>query len=111
MTAQQGPVSAALKPKSIAIYRRGSAWVPGRALRDQPTLLEHGRFLAGLERSGRAVHAGPAHHLGNVPEHDPIGLASFAVSAEEAREVVRDDPGLRSGLLDCEVLPWHVADP
>jgi hypothetical protein len=50
-----------LKPLSIAIYRRGPAWVDGRKLRDQATLLDHGRFLAALERSGQAVHAGPAH--------------------------------------------------
>ena len=41
-----------LKPLSIAIYRRGTAWVEGRELRDQETLLDHGRFLAALERHG-----------------------------------------------------------
>jgi len=41
-----------LKPLSIAIYRRGPAWVEGRKLRDQETLVDHGRFLAALERHG-----------------------------------------------------------
>jgi hypothetical protein len=32
-----------LKPLSIAIYRRGPAWVDGRNLRDQATLRGRGR--------------------------------------------------------------------
>jgi hypothetical protein len=99
-----------LKPLSIAIYRRGPAWVDGRKLRDQPTLLDHGRFLAGLERTGQAVHAGPAHLLDKVPDTDPIGLASFPCGPAEAAALLRDDPGLISGLLLCDVFPWHVAD-
>jgi hypothetical protein len=99
-----------LKPLSIAIYRRGPAWVDGRKLRDQATLLDHGRFLAALERSGRAVHAGPAHRLDEVPVTDPIGMASFPCAPAEASALLRDDPGLVSGLLLCDVLPWHVAD-
>jgi hypothetical protein len=99
-----------LKPLSIAIYRRGPAWVDGRTLRDQPTLLDHGRFLAGLERAGQAVHAGPAHLLDEVPDADPIGLASFPCGPAGASALLFDDPGLVSGLLLCDVFPWHVAD-
>jgi hypothetical protein len=43
------------KPRSIAIYRRGPAWIRGRELRNQPTLLDHGRFLAKLELSGLLI--------------------------------------------------------
>jgi hypothetical protein len=71
-----------LKPLSIAIYRCGPAWVDGRRLRDQETLLDHGRFLAALERSGQAVHAGPAHRLDEVPATDP--MASFPCAPAEA---------------------------
>ena len=99
-----------LKPLSIAIYRRGPAWVDGRRLRDQENLLDHGRFLAGLERTGRAIHAGPAHRLDEVPGTDPIGMASFPCGPDEASALLLDDPGLISGLLVGDVLPWHVAD-
>ena len=99
-----------LKPLSIAIYKRGPAWVDGRKLRDRETLLDHGRFLAALERSGQAVHAGPAHRLDEVPVTDPIGMASFPCAPAEASALLRDDPGLISGLLLCDVVPWHVAD-
>jgi hypothetical protein len=98
------------KPLSIAISRRGPAWIEGTALRDQPALLDHGRFLAALEQSGRAVHAGPVHRLDEVPAADPIGIASFPGDAEATRLLLRDDPGLVSGLLLCDILAWHVAD-
>jgi hypothetical protein len=98
-------------PRSIAIYRRGPAWVDGTPLRMQQSLLDHGRFLAELERSGRAVHAGPNHRLDDVPLSDPIGVASFPCDAHETEGLLEDDPGLRSGLLICDILPWHVADP
>jgi hypothetical protein len=45
------------KPGSIAIYRRGPAWITGKKLREQPSLLDHGHFLAGLERTHQAIHA------------------------------------------------------
>jgi hypothetical protein len=92
------------------IYRRGPAWVAGRALGDQPTLPDHGRFLAGLERTGRAVHAGPAYRLDEIPGADPIGFASFPCGTSEARELLLTDPGLVSGLLVCDIIAWHVAD-
>jgi hypothetical protein len=98
------------KPASIAIYRRGPSWIDGRALRDQPTLLDHGRFLAELEQTGRAVHAGPMYHLDVVAAADPIGIASFPGDVDAARLILRDDPALVSGLLLCDILAWHVAD-
>ncbi len=97
-------------PLSIAIYRRGPAWIDGRTLREQPSLLDHGRFLAELERTGQAVHAGPNHRLDEVPRADPIGVASFPCGAPETASLLTADPGLVSGLLLCEILPWHVAD-
>jgi hypothetical protein len=45
-----------------------------------------------------------------VPDTDPIGLASFPCGPAEAAALLRDDPGLISGLLLCDVFPWHVAD-
>jgi hypothetical protein len=99
-----------LKPLSIAIYRRGPAWVDGRKLQDQETLLDHGRFLAGLERTGQVVHAGPAHRLDEVPITDPIGMASFRCGPAEVSALLRDDPALISGLLLCDIVAWHVAD-
>lgn len=89
----------AQKPRSIAIYRRGLAWVDGRELGTQPTLLDHGRFLAALERSGQAIHAGPAHRLNDVPASGPIGLVSFPCDPDDVQALLRDDPGLLSGLL------------
>lgn len=97
------------KPQSIAIYRRGPAWVDGRKLGDQVTLLDHGRFLARLERAGQAIHAGPAHRLDEVPAGDPIGLVSFPCGPAEVPALLRDDPALVSRLLECDILPWHVA--
>jgi hypothetical protein len=97
-------------PRSIAIYRRGPAWVAGTRLVDQPSLLDHGRFLQKLEQTGQAVHAGPNHRLDEVPSRDPIGMVSFPGEVSETQDLLRDDPGLLSGLLICEVLAWHVAD-
>jgi len=85
-----------LKPLSIAVYRRGPAWVEGRKLRDQETVLDHGRFLAALERSGQAVHAGPAHRVDEVPVTDPIGMASFPCAPVEASGV-HADPAAMEG--------------
>jgi hypothetical protein len=98
------------KPRSIAIYRRGPAWIDNRKLQDQPTLLDHGRFLARLERAGQAIHAGPAHHLDEVPSSDPIGIVSFPSAPADVPALLRDDPALISGLLLCDIFAWHVAD-
>lgn len=98
-------------PLSLAVYRRGPGWIPGISLREQPGLLDHGRFLARLERTGQALAAGPAHLLDEVPgAQEPIGFVSFPVPPDEARQIVADDPGLTSGLLQCEIRDWHVAD-
>jgi hypothetical protein len=99
-----------LQPRSVAVYRRGPAWVDGTALRDQPSLLDHGRFLAALERTGRAVHAGPMYRLSEVPGADPIGMASFPCDTAATSLLLQDDPGLVSGLLVCDILAWHVTD-
>jgi len=92
------------RPRSLAIYRRGPAWIDGRKLRDQATLLDHGRFLASLERSGQVIHAGPAHYLDEVPAADPIGMVSFPYPVTGVPALLRDDPGLTSGLLRCDVI-------
>lgn len=96
-------------PQSIALFHRGQRWVDGLQLQDQPSLLEHGRLLASLERSGHAIHADPVHRLDDVPWSDLIGVASFAVEVDVARSLLREDPALRSGLLTCEVIAWFVS--
>jgi hypothetical protein len=69
VTAQPADIDtmAEAKPRSSAIYRRGPAWIQGRELRNQPTLLDHGRFLAKLEQARSAVHAGPMYRLDEGP--------------------------------------------
>lgn len=99
-----------LRPRSIVIYRRGPGWADGEKLRDQVGLLEHGTFLARLEQTGRAVHAGPLHHLDDVPITDPIGIASFPCEISEISSILAGDPALISGLLVYDGYPWHVAD-
>jgi hypothetical protein len=37
-------------------------------------------------------------------------MTSFPGEVSETQDLLRDDPGLLSGLLICEVLAWHVAD-
>jgi hypothetical protein len=95
-------------PRSIAFYRRGQRWVDSLPLRDQPSLWQHGRFLADLERRGLALHAGPVHRLDDVTRSDLIGVASFTVDADAARLLLRDDPALMSELLACDVVAWFV---
>jgi len=63
-----------------------------------------------IEHRGQAIHAGTAHHLDEMPTNDPIGFCSLPGPESSSREVLRDDPALRSGLVLCELLPWHVAD-
>ena len=94
--------------RSVAIYRRSASWRPGVSLREQASLLDHGAFLMGLEKAGTVEHAGPCHRLDAVPTDDPIGIATFTVSVADTRAIVADDPGIRSGLLDCEIVPWYV---
>jgi hypothetical protein len=96
------------KPRSLAIYRRGPAWVEGKKFRDQPTLLEHGRFVAELESTGEAIHAGPVYRLDEVPEREPIGMVSFPGEPADAAALLHDDPALISGLLQCDIVDWHV---
>jgi uncharacterized protein len=64
---------------------------------------EHLAYLATLARAGKLVAAGP---FSDQPDESLRGLCFFATSAEEARELAAQDPAVRAGRLEAEVMTW-----
>ena len=65
----------------------------------------HLAHLADLQESGEMLAAGPVSGEGDVRIR---GLCLFAVDAARATALMAEDPAVRAGRFDVQVLPWHV---
>lgn len=65
----------------------------------------HLRHLAALHESGQLLAAGP---LPGEPRRRFRGLNIFGTGPEEARSLAEQDPAVRAGQFELEVLPWVV---
>lgn len=65
---------------------------------------EHLNFLAGLHESGKLLAAGPLVD----PDRKVRGLSLFKCDAEEARALAEQDPAVRAGVFEVQLLPWLV---
>jgi uncharacterized protein YciI len=85
----------------LLIYRPGPAWLAGKPVADQP-LREHGRYMLGLYVRGSMKLAGPL-------MDDAGGAVLLLVPNEsEARDVVANDPAVKTGVLVPELHPWKL---
>jgi uncharacterized protein YciI len=65
----------------------------------------HLSYLAALHESGRLLAAGP---LPGEPRRRFRGLNIFGTGPDEARSLAEQDPAVRAGQFELEVLPWLV---
>jgi hypothetical protein len=92
-------------PYFIATNVAGPTWVPARAMRDQDGWAEHAAFVNGLMRDGFVVLGGP---VGDGHPHRAI-LIVVSKDEESARDRLKVDPWIRSGILELERLePWSI---
>ena len=97
--------SMARTPKAIRVvvrWRAGPAWTSG-APEDQDGWEEHAQFIDGLIERGIFVMGGP--YADNSGSHTLLE----GVSADEARELVLQDPFVANGVFELEdVRAWNV---
>ena len=81
----------------------GPSWVKGLPSRQQPLWDEHAVFMDSLFAAGRIVFGGP------YADHSRVLLVVEARNADEASELLRDDPWATSGILvPSDVIEWTV---
>lgn len=87
----------------VLLHRPGKLWDHERPFREQPGIMEHVGYMAGLDEQGRIVAGGPF-------LDDSGGMMILrAEDLEGALETARSDPAVQKGLLEVQVKPWLVA--
>src|ERR1044071_1638859 len=85
----------------LVLYRPGPAWLTGKSVMEQP-LKEHGKYMLSLYVKGSMKLAGPL-------TDDAGGAVLLEVSNEaEAKEIVMNDPAVKSGVFVYEMHPWKL---
>ena len=86
----------------VVYYTKGENWVDGKSVYEQ-ALMDHGNFMADLLEKGLLVISGPL--------TDSIGglLILNMDSLEEARYLIKKDPGVINGVFKAEIKQLHVA--
>jgi uncharacterized protein YciI len=102
-TAAEGNLPAGQPPVYfVLVHSPGPKWQAGLSFQEQPGVDEHVRYMGELFERGLMVMGGPF--------LDDSGgmMISRTQTIEEARRLARDDPAVRSGLLNVKVHPWLV---
>jgi uncharacterized protein len=85
----------------LVVYRAGPAWVPGKAIRDQPPK-GHGPYLMRLYREGKLRMAGPF-------DDDSGGAVLLDVpDMAAARAIVEADPAVVERVFSYTIQPWAL---
>jgi len=83
---------------------RGDAW--GRMHNREAVLADHRSYVGKLRAEGKLSAAGPVQG-----EDELFGLVVFrAVSMDEAKELMGEDPAVRAGVLRVEYHQWWSSD-
>jgi uncharacterized protein len=87
----------------LLFQKPGPSWVPGRPTREQPLWDEHAAFVDRLFDGGRIVLGGP------YADYSGALLVVQAADAEEVRNLFREDPWAKNGILvPQDVIEWTV---
>ena len=65
--------------------------------------VEHLAYLDELAAAGKLCGAGP---FADQPDESLRGLCFYRCGVEEARELAAQDPSVRAGRLEVEVMTW-----
>ncbi len=94
----------AMERYSLVILKRPAS--PGPKVADPEALQrQHLGHLQAMARAGKLVVAGP---FDDQVDPRMRGLCLYRASLEEARRLANDDPAVRAGRLEVEVLSWWV---
>lgn len=66
---------------------------------------QHIAHLGAMHRAGKLVVAGP---FGDQPDPRLRGMGLYRTSLAEAKALAEQDPAVKAGLLEVEVLSWWV---
>src|SRR5712672_4648069 len=101
IAAENEPQQEQTKATYLVIYRPGPAWLTGKSVMEQP-LKEHGKYMLGLYIKGSMRLAGPL-------TDNAGGAVLLEVCDEaEAKEIVANDPAVKSGIFVYEMHPWKL---
>lgn len=86
----------------VLSYTPGPSWKPGVEIWEQD-LKAHAHFMAELDAQGKMKLGGPF-------TDSTGGMAVLCLSSlEEARELLKKDPGVLSGVLSGQAKEWFIA--
>ena len=95
------PPETASKVNYLVLYRPGPKWLTGKSVMEQP-LKEHGKYMLSLYTKGSMKIAGPL-------TDNAGGAVLLEVANEaEAKEIVANDPAVKSGVFVYEMDPWKL---
>lgn len=90
----------------VGLLKKGPKWNPAEEADMAKFLADHVAYLAKLEKDGRVAVAGSFLGSSNLR-----GMVIYKVrTLPEAREIVKEDPGVQSGRLLIDLYPWMSAD-
>lgn len=87
----------------VIMHTPGVAWQAGTGFREQPGVMAHVEYMAGLLEAGTLAFGGPF-----LDDSGGMALLQGADLAE-AERVAQADPSVQAGLLKARVVPWMVA--
>jgi uncharacterized protein YciI len=90
------------------VFRRGPAWDAERPIVEQAGLDGHLRWVRRhRDEAGPIIQAGPFHDPATRIDDDLVGLCLLDLeSLDEARELVEQDPVVRTGAYGYRLYPW-----
>jgi hypothetical protein len=91
-------LAATARPYSLAILRWGPARFQSGAVETENA---HQRRMVELRRNGKIAILCP------VTSDTICGVAILTVPLEEASAIMKGDPCVQIGMMNCEVLPCH----
>lgn len=91
-------LAATARPYSLVVLRWGPARFQSGAVETENA---HQRRMVELRRDGKIAILCP------VASDTICGIAILTVPFEEASDIMKDDPCVHSGMMNCEVLPCH----
>ena len=98
----------------VAFQTPGPKWVDGVRYNEQPEFPNHVGYMLEMQQKGLTVLSGPfmekAGGLGGVLSDGGMTIYR-AADLDQATRIARDDPTVKSGMLDVEVrmlwVPFH----
>jgi uncharacterized protein YciI len=100
------PKPFSMKTYTFVLLKRGPAWSPEETPESKKLFEGHMANIKAMARAKKLVIAGPF----DAPAEDKTayaGLFIFDVPAEEAKQLLANDPAIAAGRLVPEMMPWY----